>query len=225
MPGNPELALASMGNYIFSRRALAELLDYSIREGGFDFGKDVIPHAIRSGYRVHAYDFFQNPIPGQDLPNSYWRDVGTIDAYFAASMDLIAVKPEYGLYNDEWPLRTSTEFSPPVKFVHESEGRKGQAFNSIMAGGVIISGGTVRDSVLSRDVRINSYSLVEQCVLFDGVSVGRGCHLKRVIVDKNVEIPPNTHIGLDHDQDRARGFTVSDGGMVVVPKGYVFQRS
>lgn len=226
MPSNPELSLTSMGNYIFSRKALMELLDYSINadDQGFDFGQDVIPHAIRSGYRVHAYDFHTNPIPGQDLPNSYWRDVGTIDAYFEASMDLVSIKPEYGLYNSHWPLRTSSEFSPPVKFVHESEGRKGQAFNSIMAGGVIISGGTVRDSVLSRDVRINSYSLVEQCVLFDNVNVGRGCQLKRVIVDKDVDIPPNTRIGYDHAEDRARGLTVSEGGVVVVPKGYLFQQ-
>ncbi|MFC6617139.1 glucose-1-phosphate adenylyltransferase [Deinococcus radiophilus] len=226
-PDDPEVSLTSMGNYIFSRRALMELLDYSINadDQGFDFGQDVIPYALRSDYHVHAYDFHQNTIPGQDLPNSYWRDVGTIDAYFEANMDLISVNPEYGLYNSKWPLRTTSEFSPPVKFVHESEGRKGQAFNTIMAGGVIVSGGTVRDSVLGRDVRINSYSLVEQCVLFDSVNVGRGCQLRQVIVDKDVEIPPNTKIGYNHEHDRARGLTVSEGGVVVVPKGFIFQRN
>ncbi|WP_261663570.1 glucose-1-phosphate adenylyltransferase [Deinococcus sp. Marseille-Q6407] len=227
MPGDPDMALTSMGNYIFSRKALMELLDISINDEkpGFDFGQDVIPTALRSDYRVQSYDFHQNPIPGQELPNTYWRDVGTIDAYFEASMDLVSVKPDFGLYNPKWPLRTSSEFSPPAKFVHESEGRKGQAFNTILAGGVIISGGTVRDSVISRDVRINSYSLVEQCVLFDGVEVGRGAQLKRVIVDKDVCIPANARIGYDLEEDRARGFTVSEGGVVVVPKGYQFSRN
>lgn len=224
IPGDPDTTLTSMGNYIFSRRALEELLDSSIsgQHDGFDFGQDVIPRALNDGYHVQAYDFHRNPIPGQTGPNLYWRDVGTLDAYFEASLDLVSVNPEFDIYNPLWPLRTSSEFSPPAKFVHEAEGRKGQAFNTIMAGGVIVSGGTVRDSILSRNVHTHSYSLVESCVLFENVEVGRHSHLRRVIVDKDVTIPPGTKIGLDHEQDRARGFSVTESGVVVVPKSYTF---
>ncbi|BDP41302.1 glucose-1-phosphate adenylyltransferase [Deinococcus aetherius] len=224
IPGQPDMSLTSMGNYIFSRRALEELLETSMSGGeeGFDFGGDVIPRALSDGYNVLAYDFHRNPIPGQAGPNLYWRDVGTLDAYFAANMDLVSVNPEFDIYNPDWPLRTSSEFSPPAKFVHESEGRKGQAFNSIMAGGTIISGGTVRDSVLGRAVRTHSYSIVESCVLFDNVEVGRHAHLRRVIIDKDVTIPPGTRIGLDPEEDRARGFTVTEQGVTVVPKSYTF---
>lgn len=224
IPGQDGMSLTSMGNYIFSRRALEELLEASIsgQEDGFDFGQDVIPRALSDGYHVQAYDFHRNPIPGQDRPNTYWRDVGTLDAYFAANMDLVSVNPEFDIYNPEWPLRTSSEFSPPSKFVHESDGRKGQAFNTIMAGGVIISGGTVRDSVLARNVRTHSYSLVESSVVFDSVVVGRHAHVKNAIVDKNVIIPPGANIGIDPEEDRSRGFTVTENGVVVVPKGYTF---
>ncbi|PNY82756.1 glucose-1-phosphate adenylyltransferase [Deinococcus koreensis] len=224
IPGRPDMSLTSMGNYIFSRRALDELLETNMAGGeeGFDFGGDVIPRALADGYNVRAYDYHRNPVPGQKGPNTYWRDVGTLDAYFEANMDLVSVNPEFDLYNPEWVLRTSSEFSPPAKFVHETDGRKGQAFNSIMAGGAIISGGTVRDSVLGRSVRTHSYSLVESCVLFDDVEVGRNSHLRRVIVDKNVTIPPGTKIGLDPEHDRARGFTLTEKGVVVVPKSYSF---
>ena len=224
IPGQEGMSLTSMGNYIFSRRALEELLEASIsgQEDGFDFGQDVIPRALSDGYHVQAYDFHRNPIPGQERANTYWRDVGTLDAYFEANMDLVSVNPEFDIYNPEWPLRTSSEFSPPSKFVHESEGRKGQAFNTIMAGGVIISGGTVRDSVLARNVRTHSYSLVENSVIFDTVTVGRHAHVKNAIVDKNVIIPPGANIGVDPEEDRARGFTITENGVVVVPKGYTF---
>lgn len=224
IPGQEGMSLTSMGNYIFSRRALEELLEASIsgQKDGFDFGGDVIPRALSDGYHVQAYDFHRNPIPGQSGANTYWRDVGTLDAYFAANMDLVSVNPEFDIYNPAWPLRTSSEFSPPAKFVHESEGRKGQAFNSIMAGGAIISGGTVRDSVLGRSVRVHSYALVENCVLFDDVEVGRHAKLKNVIVDKDVTIPAGMEIGMNADHDRDRGFTVTESGVVVVPKSYVF---
>ncbi|MFC3862948.1 glucose-1-phosphate adenylyltransferase [Deinococcus antarcticus] len=224
IPGQDGMSLTSMGNYIFSRRALEELLEASIsgQEDGFDFGQDVIPRALSDGYHVQAYDFHRNPIPGQDRPNTYWRDVGTLDAYFAANMDLVSVNPEFDIYNPEWPLRTSSEFSPPSKFVHESDGRKGQAFNTIMAGSVIISGGTVRDSVLARNIRTHSYSLVESSVIFDNVTVGRHAHVKNAIIDKNVVIPPGANVGVDLEEDRARGFTITDNGVVVVPKGYTF---
>jgi glucose-1-phosphate adenylyltransferase len=221
MPGNPSMALASMGNYIFSRKALEELLHNAAKEeDAFDFGQHILPNALKDGYQMYAYDFSKNPIPGQDGDNTYWRDVGTLDAYYDANMDLISVKPEFDLYNPEWPLRTATEFSPPDKFVHETGNRTGQAFNSILAGGVIISGGTVRSSVLSRRVRINSYSTVERSVILDDCEIGRHCVIQNAIIDKNVIIPPGTQIGVDLEVDKARGFTITENGVVVVPKSF-----
>ncbi len=225
IPGDPTTTLTSMGNYIFSRKALDELLNTNMGGdlAGFDFGGDIIPHALAAGYKVQAYDFHKNPIPGQEgIANTYWKDVGTLDAYYEANMDLVSVSPEFDLYNHQWPLRTSSEFSPPTKFVHEVEGRKGQAFNSIMAGGTIISGGTVRDSVLGRAVRTHSYSLVESSVLFDNVEVHRNAHIRRAIIDKDVEVPEGTRIGLNAEEDAARGFKITESGIVVVPKGYRF---
>ena len=225
IPGDPNTTLTSMGNYIFSRKALDELLNTNMGGdmSGFDFGGDVIPHALENGYKVQAYDFHKNPIPGQEgVPNTYWKDVGTLDAYYEANMDLVSVVPEFDLYNAQWPLRTSSEFSPPTKFVFETADRRGQAFNSIMAGGTIISGGTVRDSVLGRAVRTHSYSLVESSVVFDNVDVGRGAHIRRAIIDKDVEVPEGVSIGVNPAEDEARGFKITESGIVVVPKGYTF---
>lgn len=224
MPGRPELALCSMGNYLFRRKVLTDLLEEDARLEGsnHDFGKDVLPRTLRGGYKLHAYDFHRNPIPGQERANTYWRDVGTIDSYHEASMDLVSVNPEFDLYNPEWPLRTASEWSPPAKFVHESEGRVGRALNSLVAGGCIISGGTVRESILFRRVRVNSYSEVRRSVLFDEVDVGRHAQVQNAIIDKNVRVPPNTRIGYDLEQDKARGFTVTERGIVVVPKNYKF---
>ncbi len=224
MPDRPTHALASMGNYIFSMEALNKLLqkDAGIKESGHDFGHNVLPLAIDEGYKVVAYDFASNPIPGESGPNTYWRDVGTLDSYWEANMDLVAVRPEFDLYNYEWPLRTSAEYSPPAKFVHEEDGRRGQAFNSLVAGGVIISGSTLRRSVLSRRVRVHSYSLVENSVLMDNCEVGRHCHIRNAILDKNVVVSDGTQIGVNLAEDRARGFKVSERGIVTVPKGYRF---
>ena len=224
IPGQPDTCLASMGNYIFSAKALDELLnrDASNEKSEHDFGNDVLPMALEEGYKLMAYDFASNPVPGQSDANTYWRDVGTLDSYWEASMDLVNVTPEFDLYNDEWPLRTSSEFSPPAKFVHEEDSRKGQAFNSLVAGGVILSGATVRHSILARRVRANSYSLVENSVLFDNVVLERNCVIKNAIIDKNIHIPEGTQIGVNHDDDKARGFSVTDGGVVVLPKGYQF---
>lgn len=224
IPGDPAHALASMGNYIFSRDALFEMLsDDAANEGSeHDFGKNVLPSALAQGRRLMAYDFARNPIPGQDGPNTYWRDVGTLDSYHEANMDLVAVIPEFDLFNDDWPLRTSSEFSPPAKFVHDDDERRGQALNSLLAGGVIVSGGTVRQSVLSRRARVNSYALVERSILFDDVEIGRNCVVRNAIIDKNVRVPEGTRIGVDADEDRARGFTVTENGVTAVPKSYVF---
>jgi len=225
IPGRPKEALVSMGNYLFRTQPLIELLeaDGKSAESSHDFGKDVLPAALAQGYHLQAYDFQSNPIPGRDGENLYWRDVGTLDSYFEANMDLVSVVPQFNLFNSEWPLRTANLFSPPAKFVHETGERVGQAFNSLLAGGVIVSGGTVRESVLFRRVRINSYSLVENAVLFDDVSVGRHSRIRNAVVDKNVVIPAGVDIGYDLETDRARGFTVTPGGVVVIPKGYRFE--
>ena len=224
IPGRDSHALASMGNYIFSTTALTELLnkDAADEESQHDFGNDVLPRGLSEGYDLMAYDFARNPIPGQDRANTYWRDVGTLDSYWAANMDLVAVEPEFDLYNESWPLRTSVEFSPPAKFVHETAERRGQAFNSLVAGGVIVSGATVRDSVLFRRVRANSFSTVERSVLFDGVTVGRNCVIRNAIIDKNVQVPDGTKIGVNLDDDRARGFAVTEAGVIAVPKSFTF---
>ena len=224
MPGRDTHALASMGNYIFSTGALVDLLtkDAAIDESAHDFGYNVLPMAMNDGYKVMAYDFATNPIPGQGGPNTYWRDVGTIDSYWEANMDLVAVKPEFDLYNYDWPLRTSSEFSPPAKFVHEEDGRRGQAFNSLVAGGVIISGATVRRSVLARRIRVNSHSLVENSVVMDNCEIGRHCTVRNAILDKGVIVTEGTQIGVNLDDDRARGFKVTDQGVVTVPKSYRF---
>ena len=224
IPGRETHCLASMGNYIFSVGTLVELLseDAMLQASDHDFGKDVLPRALTAGKRLYAYDFARNPIPGQQGPNTYWRDVGTLDSYWAANMDLVGVEPEFDLYNEEWPLRTSAEYSPPAKFVHEETERRGQAYNSLLAGGVIVSGATVRESVLFRRVRVNSYALVERSVIFDNVEIGRHCVVRNAIIDKNVRVPAGTQIGVDLAEDRARGFTVLPSGLVTVPKGYAF---
>lgn len=225
IPGRPDEALVSMGNYLFKTEPLVELLeaDGKKAESSHDFGKDVLPAALSAGYHLQAYDFQSNPIPGRSGANLYWRDVGTLDSYFEANMDLVSVVPQFNLFNPEWPLRTANLFSPPAKFVHETGERIGQAFNSLLAGGVIVSGGTVRESILFRRVRINSYSLVENAVLFDDVSVGRHARIRNAVIDKNVVVPEGVDIGYDLETDRHRGFTVTPGGVVVIPKGYRFE--
>jgi glucose-1-phosphate adenylyltransferase len=225
MPSKPTHALASMGNYIFKKKVLEELLNTDEKTEGsqHDFGKDVLPRALRDGYSIQAYDFHSNPIPGQTRANTYWRDVGTLEAYHEASMDLVSANPEFDVFNPEWPLRTAVEFSPPAKFVHEAGERMGHALDSMVAGGCIISGGTVRQSILSRRVRVNSYALVERSVLFDEVDIGRHAQVRNAIIDKGVRVPPNVKIGHDLATDKARGFTVTDSGIVVVPKNYKFE--
>lgn len=226
MPGRPGQSLVSMGNYIFSLDALERMLaeDAGKEGSSHDIGRDLLPSWVER-MNLHAYDFSRNIIPGSN-PNEvgYWRDVGTIDAYWKASMDLVQVSPEFNLYNREWPLITAREHHPPAKFVFADRetSRIGVATDSLVCDGVVVSGGLIDRSILSPRVRINSYATVAESVIFEGVDIGRRSKLKRVIVDKHVRIPPDTVIGYELDADRARGFTVTESGVVVVPAGATF---
>lgn len=219
MPGDPSRSLASMGNYLFSTGFLIDLLEGNGRRSGWlDFGGDIIPRIVGKN-SVFAYDFTGNIIPGmmEGELNSYWRDVGTIEAFHEANMELKSVQPPLNLYNEEWPIRSAEHPSPPAKFVFNDEGRRGMAVDSIVSGGTIISGGTVTESVLGPSCRINSYSEVRESVLFEGVAIGRNCRIRKAIIDKNVEIPEGTVIGYDRKADAGR-YHVSPSGIVVIPK-------
>ncbi len=223
IPGQPELALASMGNYVFRASVLIEALEHdALQDTTHDFGKNLIPALLKGGARLYAYDFSTNRVPGNEDLAPYWRDVGTVDSYWDASMDLISVTPPLNLYNPKWAIKSHAPQLPPAKFVFADavSQRIGLATDSLVAAGSIISGGTIHRSILFPRVRINSFSHVEECVLMDGVDVGRYARLKRVIADKGVKIPPRVEIGFDLEEDRKR-FHVSEGGVVVLPKGAV----
>ncbi len=215
---DPSRFLASMGSYIFETSYLIDLLNEDSMDDGskHDIGGNLIPKAVAAG-AAHVYDFADNEVPGTyGLDRGYWRDVGTIDAYFEASMDLVQPEPVFNLYNHEWPIYTASDNSPPAKIVAVS-GSRHHIGNSILSNGVIISGADVDRSVLSRRVRVEEGSSVEQCILLAEVVVGRGSIIRRAVIDKNVDIPPGTRIGVDPERDRAR-FHVSDGGVVVIGK-------
>jgi len=217
IPGQPDRILASMGNYIFSVETLLTELyaDSQNMESSHDFGKDILPGIINRA-NVYAYDFTNNRIPG-DPPEvlPYWRDVGTIDAFFEANMDLRAVTPSLNLYNPHWPLGPTREMHPPAKFVFDLDGRRGYAVDSIVSGGCIISGGFVRDSVLGRGVRIHSGAVVENSVLFDNCDIGRNARVRHAILDKNARIAEGSSVGYNPEDDLKNHF-VSDSGIVVV---------
>ena len=228
IPGQPDRCLVSMGNYIFTRETLIEEVrrDAELEESAHDFGKSIVTHMVnRATHRaVYAYDYSTNVVPGQpDDEQGYWRDVGTIESYWRSSMDLVSVVPSFDLYNRHWPIRTYQGYQPPAKFVHDDPtgGRVGMAINSLVAEGCIVSGGVIRNSVLFPQVRIHSYATVEESVLFDRVQIGRRARIRRCILDKNVDVPPDTVIGYDPAADRAR-FDVSEEGIVVIPKEYRF---
>lgn len=216
IPGDPERIYASMGNYAFSTRVLLRELyaDARNEQSSHDFGRDILPAMVRSS-QMFAYDFQSNAIPGEPPNQAYWRDVGTIDSYYEANMDLRSVNPALNLYNRQWPLITAGYSDPPVKFVFDEEGRRGQAINSVVAGGAILSGGVVRDSVLGRDVRVHSGALVEDSILFDGCDIGRRAKIRKAILDKNVHVPEDAVIGYDLETDR-RSHHVTESGIVVV---------
>jgi glucose-1-phosphate adenylyltransferase len=218
IPGDPEHIYASMGVYMFTARFLFEQLCLDATKPGssHDFGKNIIPSIIDT-HRVFAFPFRDENRKQQ----AYWRDVGTLDAYFAANMDLVAVDPLLNVYDDRWPIRTYHPTYPPPKFVFAEQGiqaRRGQALDSVICPGAILSGGQVERSIVGYNARINSFSHIQDSILLDHVDVGRRARVRRAIIDKGVHIPADIEIGYDHDQDRARGFGVSEGGIVVIAK-------
>jgi len=222
MPGHPSMAMASMGNYIFSIETLKSVLQIDSENDGssHDFGKDVIPFMVRSGYEVYAYDFSTNEVPGMtERERGYWRDVGTIESFYDANMDLRTVSPIFNLYNRKWPLRTFQSFSGPAKFVFAGEGdvRRGEAIDSLISEGAIISGSRVRNSILSPDVFVHSYAEVTDSIIMSGVEIGRGAKVRRAIIDKYQMIAEGELIGYDSKQDREKYF-VSSSGIVVIAK-------
>jgi glucose-1-phosphate adenylyltransferase len=222
MPDNPRQALASMGIYVFATDVMYELLfqDAARKEASqHDFGRDIIPTML-SNSRVFAYPFRDE----NRKQAAYWRDVGTLDAYFQTTMDLIQIDPVLNLYDREWPIHTYQPPYPPPKFVHTDPDRRGAAFNSVVCQGAIVSGGQVYRSILSPGVRINSFALVEDSILFDGVEVGRHARIRRAIIDKDVKVPSGFDIGWNREADRTRGLTVTEEGVVVVAKGEDLER-
>jgi glucose-1-phosphate adenylyltransferase len=221
MPGQADKAFASMGIYIFSTDVLVDALREDAADDGsrHDMGGDIVPMLVGKGM-AQVYDFLDNMVPGAEPRDAgYWRDVGTLDSYFDAQMDLCAVHPVFNLYNDKWPILTQVPSQPPAKFVHDSGDRVGRAVNSVVSNGVIVSGGLVRDAVLSPGVRVNSWSRVERAVILHNTRIGRHAVVENAIIDKNVDVPEGAVIGVDKEHDRARGFVVSEGGITVVGKG------
>jgi glucose-1-phosphate adenylyltransferase len=222
MPGNPKMCLASMGNYLFTTESLVRevVRDAANEQSAHDFGKSIISEMFKHS-RVFVYDFAQNVVGGQgDKERGYWRDVGNIDVYYQSNIDLVEVDPIFNLYNDRWPIYTQNMNYPPAKFVFADVENKrvGHATDSLVSEGCIISGGHVNRSVLSPKVRVNSFAEVDECILFEGVQIGRRCRIRRAVIDKNVEVPQGTTIGYNLEEDRAR-FHVTPGGVVVIPKG------
>lgn len=224
IPGNPKMCLASMGNYIFNKNTLVNSIfkDAMIETSNHDFGKNIIPGLLKEGKKIYVYNFNDNKFPGMSpSEKGYWRDVGSVDAYWHANMDLLDYNPELNLYSKEWPLRTFNYNYPPAKFIWEEGDRVGMATNSMVSEGCIISGGSLSRCILAPKVRINSFSQISDSILMENVSIGRYSEIKKAIIDKNVEIPPYTKIGFDREADTKKGFYVSPDGVTVVPKGAI----
>jgi glucose-1-phosphate adenylyltransferase len=222
MPGQPGQSFASMGNYLFTTDVLVDALrkDAADAESRHDMGGDIVPMLV--GQRAaQVYNFLENKVPGAtERDAGYWRDVGTLDSYFDAHMDLCAVHPVFNLYNNRWPILTQAPSLPPAKFVHDdTDGRVGRALDSLVSNGVIVSGSLVRESVLSPGVRVENWATVERSVVMHNTRIGPRAVVRNAILDKNVIVPEGAAVGVDKEHDRARGFVVSDGGVTVVGKG------
>ncbi len=220
---SPEEVLASMGNYVFDADVLVDAVtrDNALEDTKHDMGGDIVPAFVSAG-EGYVYDFKDNEVPGAtERDRGYWRDVGTIDAYFEANMDLISIHPIFNLYNYEWPIYTSTGYLPPAKFVHGMGDRVGEALNSAVSPGVVVSGAQVHGSVLAPRVKVHSYATIVDSVILDSVDIGRYATIRRAIVDKYSVVEEHAKVGIDHAHDRARGFHVSENGIVVVPRDTV----
>ena len=223
LANDQNMSYASMGNYVFDTDVLVDALrkDAADEESRHDMGGDIVPMLVSQG-AAKAYNFLENEVPGSEPRDvGYWRDVGTLDSYFEAHLDLCAVHPIFNLYNDKWPILTHVPSQPPAKFVHDSGDRIGRAINSVVSNGVVVSGGLVMDSVLSPGVRVNSWSRVERAVVMHNTRIGRYAVVQNAILDKNVVVPDGAVVGVDKEHDKARGFVVSAGGVTVVGKGQV----
>jgi glucose-1-phosphate adenylyltransferase len=219
---NPDMALASMGIYVFSTKYLLDTInnDHYDSSSEHDFGKNILPKLIDT-QSVYGYRFGGES--GRVSPDKYWRDVGTLDAYYQANMDLLESIPPLNLYQDDWPIRTYSGQYPPARTTQGTYGSEGIFINSIVSSGSVISGGSVQESILFNNVRVNNESTVERSIVFEGVDIGNGVHIKNSIIDKNVIIPDGEEIGYDLEKDKQR-FTVSDNNIVVIPKGYIFKK-
>ncbi len=215
VPHNPNMALASMGIYVFSAKFLYELLieDADDEESTHDFGKDIVPKLVEN-YQAYAYPFRD----AQHESTAYWRDVGTVDAFWQANLELIGITPELNLYDDDWPIWTYQEQLPPAKFVFDDEDRRGMAVDSMVSGGCIISGAVVRHSLLFSNVYVNSYATVEDSVILPDVEIGRYCKIKRAVIDKGCKIPDEMEIGIDLEKDRERFHVSPEGVVLVIPE-------
>jgi glucose-1-phosphate adenylyltransferase len=219
IPGNPGYSYVNMGIYVFNAKLLREVMIEMESKNlpNNDFGQDVIPYMIQQGLNVVAYPF----VDENKKNKPYWKDIGTIESYYEASMDLINVVPEFNLYDMEWPLRTYQYQFPPAKTVSHWGERIGRTLNSLICDGTIVSGGLIERSIIGANVRVNSYSYVTDSMIMNNCNIGRNVKIRRAIIDKNVHIPPGTEIGFDLEKDKQR-FTVTESGIVVIPKNYVF---
>jgi len=225
LPDDPSSILASMGNYVFTASALIDAVQADANKvaSRHDMGGDIVPAFVEKGDAAF-FDFADADVPGStDRDRAYWRDVGTLDTYFDSHMDLISTVPVFNLYNSSWPLMAANTGLPPAKFTHAEPDRVGYALRSLVSPGVIVSGATVSNSVISPGVHLHSWSQVSDSVLLDTVTVGRRAQINKAILDKNVRVAPNATVGLDPELDQARGYTITEGGITVVPKGTVVE--
>ena len=215
IPGNPDEALCSMGIYVFNTDLLFELLirDADTSNSSHDFGNDIIPHAIDK-YRVFAYPFTDSKSGIQ----KYWRDVGTIDAFWEANLELIGITPELNLYDDEWPIWTNQEQLPPAKFIFDDDKRRGTAVDSMISGGCIISGARVRHSLLFSNVTVDNYTKIDGSVILPDVTIGKNCRIYHAVIDKGCDVPDGTIIGQDHEEDKKKYYVSPKGVVLVTPE-------